>query len=234
MRTIPVTRFATVPSVKDSRFLSSRRRPSSDDASCAPDPLPRPHLLRMSAILALFRRHRRTIDRLLGAASVLLPAAVASYAVFLHAGDWPAQRFFIGYTAPLLALGPAWLRRRLASVGEHPNAADRVDLFAFAAGAARSGGGFGVLPYSGHTLFLTYVVLTGPGRGFRAVAVMLLATTTWFKLALWNDPYSWSLGITIGAVLAAVRTYAAARANPLVGTWTTTHVDIDRPHESAN
>ena len=138
----------------------------------------------MTAILALFHRHRRTIDRLLGAASVLLPAAVASYALVLHAGDWSAQRFFIGYTAPLLALGPAWLRRRLASVGQRPNAADRIDVLAFVAGAARSGGGWGVLPYSGHTLFLTYVLLAGPGRGFRAVAVMLLATTTWFKLAL--------------------------------------------------
>jgi hypothetical protein len=159
----------------------------------------------------LFHRHRQAIDRLLGATSVLLPAAVAAYAVVAHAGDWSAQRFFIGYTAPLLALGPAWLRRRLASLGERPHAADRVDVLAFAAGALRSGGGWGVLPYSGHTLFLTYVLLTGPGRSFRGVAAMLLATTTWFKLALWNDPYSWVLGITIGALLVAVRVYAAAR-----------------------
>lgn len=158
-------------------------------------------------MFALFHRHRGTIDRLLRAASVLLPAVVAVYAIVLHAGDWPAQRFFIGYTAPLLALGPAWLRRRLAGVGERPSAADRVDVLAFAAGAARSGGGWGVLPYSGHMLFLTYVLLTGPGRGFRLVATVLLATTTWFKLALWDDPYSWALGIAIGGVLVAVRTY---------------------------
>jgi hypothetical protein len=68
-----------------------------------------------------------------------------------------------------------------------------------------------VLPYSGHTLFLTYVLLTGPGRGFRAIAAVLLATTTWFKLALWDDPYSWALGIAIGAVLVALRRYAGAR-----------------------
>ena len=160
---------------------------------------------------ALFHRHRRAIDRLLGVASVLLPAAVAAYAFVVHPGDWPAQRFFIGYTAPLLALGPTWLRRRLAAVRERPQLADRVDVAAFAAGAVRSGGGWGVLPYSGHTLFLTYVLLTGPGRGFRVVAIVLLATTTWFKLALWDDPYSWALGITIGALLAAVRRYADAR-----------------------
>ena len=112
------------------------------------------------------------------------------------------------------------LRRRLAHVGERPNAADRVDVLAFAAGAARSGGGWGVLPYSGHALFLTYVLLTGPGRGFRTVAVMLLVTTTWFKLALWNDPYSWSLGITIGVMLAAIRGYAAARAKSRVASAT--------------
>jgi hypothetical protein len=90
-------------------------------------------------------------------------------------------------------------------------------VLAFVAGAIRSGGGFGVLPYSGHTLFLTYVLLTGPGRGFRVVAATLLATTTWFKLALWHDPQSWALGIAIGAVLVAVRTYANARARRAYG-----------------
>lgn len=162
----------------------------------------------MTRIFALLHRHRRTVDRLLLAASVLLPAAVALYAVLLHAADWPALRFFIGYTAPLLALGPTWLRRRLTNVGEHPRAADRVDLLAFVAGALRTGGGWGILPYSGHTLFLTYLLLTGPGRAFRIVASVLLATTTWFKLALWGDPYSWAFGIAVGAMLAAVRQYA--------------------------
>jgi len=162
-------------------------------------------------IFALFDRRRRAIDRLLAAASVLLPAAVAAYALVARQGDWVAQRHFIGYTAPLLALGPIWLRRRLAAIGERPRAIDRVDLIAFAAGAARGVGGGVVLPWSGHTLFLTYVLLTGPGRRYRIVAALLLATTTWFKLALWNDPYTWGLGITIGAVLAAVRTRAVRR-----------------------
>ena len=175
----------------------------------------------MAPYLALFHRHRRAIDRALAAASALLPAAVASYALVLHAGDWPALRFFIGYTAPLLALGPTWLRRRLASIGERPDAADCVDVLTFAAGAARSGGGWGVLPYSGHTLFLTYVLLTGPGRGFRAVAVILLGTTTWFKLVLWDDPYSWALGIAIGAMLSAIRRYVAGRAKRRIECFTT-------------
>lgn len=166
---------------------------------------------------ALFHRHRSAIDRLLAATSVLLPAAVAAYAVIVHARDWVELRFLIGYTAPLLALGPTWLRRRLSMVGERPNTADRVDVIAFAAGALRIGGGWGVLPYSGHTLFLTYVLATGPGRGFRIVAAILLTTTTWFKLALWHDPYSWALGIAIGGVLAAVRRYADAGERPKLG-----------------
>ena len=171
----------------------------------------------MIPIFALLHRRRRAIDRLLGAVSVLLPGAVVAYAVVFHAGDWSALRFFIGYTAPLLALGPIWLRHCLARVGERPRRADRVDVLAFTAGAARTGGGWGVLPYSGHTLFLTYLLLTGPGRAFRVVAAVLLATTTWFKLALWDDPISWALGIAIGAVLAAVRRSAERPRAPGTG-----------------
>jgi len=165
----------------------------------------------MTAPFALTARNRRTIDRLLAATSVLLPAAVVVYALVARSGDWVAQRHFIVYTAPLLALGPAWLRRRLAAIGERPGATAWLDLVAFAASAARGVGAGLVLPWSGHTLFLTYVLLAGPGRAFRVIAAILLATATWFKLAFWKDPYTWGLGIAIGVVLAAARRHADRR-----------------------
>ena len=62
-----------------------------------------------------------------------------------------------------------------------------------------------VLPFSGHMLFLTYTVLTiGRVRWYRRLAVVLLVETTIFKLWLWRDPYSWSIGLGLGAVAAAV------------------------------
>jgi hypothetical protein len=59
-----------------------------------------------------------------------------------------------------------------------------------------------VLPFSGHMLFLTYSGLTTTARWYRWLALVLLAETTVFKLWVWRDVYSWSLGLVIGLVAA--------------------------------
>jgi hypothetical protein len=141
---------------------------------------------------------------------------LAVLALTRHHGDWPAQRFLIVYTAPMFAFGAWWARALLASVGSLPTRVLIIDALAFAAAGIRVAGGWGVIPYSGHVLFLTFVLLSTSDRRFRWSAIALLAVATWFKVALWNDWRSWSLGLMLGVLLAIARR-VTVRRTALVG-----------------
>ena len=160
--------------------------------------------------------HRRLLDRLLLIAGIGIPLMSAALALTRHRGDWPAQRFLLVYTAPMFAFGAWWARGMLSSVGSAPARVLMIDALAFAAGGIRVAGGWGVIPYSGHVLFLTFVLLSTSDRVFRWSAIALLVVATWFKLALWNDWRSWSLGLMLGMLLAIARRVAVGRT-ALVG-----------------
>ena len=109
--------------------------------------------------------------------------------------------FFLLYVAPMLVATPLWLRVRLA---ERPLAVSRpwlLDALVVFVSALR---GIGVpgLPFSGHTLFLTYSAIVTTHRGYRILALLLMLETTVFKLWMWRDPQSWGLGIAVGVLLA--------------------------------
>ena len=78
-----------------------------------------------------------------------------------------------------------------------------LDVLVFVLAAARFGVGER-LPFSGHMLFLTYTILTTRDRPYRWLALGLLVETTLFKLGLWSDPRSWSIGLLVGAIAALV------------------------------
>lgn len=160
------------------------------------------------ALLDLLRRHRVGLDRLLVVGAAVAVAAIV-VAAALRTGDWPAQRFLLVYFAPVLAYGAAWLRDRLARIDRLAPPLLVIDAFAFTAGALRAAGGWGVLPYSGHMLFLSHAVATPGPRSLRLIALGLVAMTSWFKLALWHDVGSWGLGLAMGLALAGVRSLLA-------------------------
>jgi hypothetical protein len=139
--------------------------------------------------------------------------AVVLIAIVLRDDDWPAQRFLLVYFAPLLAYGARWIRDRLAHIDHVAPTLLATDAFAFAAGALRAAGGWGVLPYSGHMLFLSYAAAAPGPRSLRLVALGLIAMTSWFKLVLWHDVRSWSLGLAIGLTLAGLRLLLARQAS---------------------
>jgi hypothetical protein len=63
----------------------------------------------------------------------------------------------------------------------------------------------GLLPFSGHMLFLTYSLFARPvSPRYRWVALALLAETTVYKLWHWHDPRSWAIGLAAGMVAVAV------------------------------
>lgn len=167
-------------------------------------------LIASRALLEVLRRHRLVVDRLIRRGTVVVLIVTVVYAIVVRRGDWPAQRFMLVYFAPVLAYGAAWIRQRLARIDQVPPFLLLMDAFAFAAGALRVGGGWGLLPYSGHMLFLSYAVATPGSRALRLIALGLVLMTTWFKLALWHDPRSWTLGLALGLALAGLRTLLAA------------------------
>jgi hypothetical protein len=164
-------------------------------------------------MLELLVRRRALLDRaiLVGAGVGVMAAALV--AVVLRQGDWPAQRFLLVYFAPMLAYGAMWARDRLARIADDDPVALSIDAFAFAAGALRAAGGWGVLPYSGHMLFLTYAVVTSRPWSLRVIAGALFAMTTYFKLVLWHDAQTWSLGLAAGLALAALKAIMARRGD---------------------
>jgi len=156
-------------------------------------------------IIAFLQRHRGWLLRLLTVAGIGIPLAAALVAFTRYRGQWPEQRFLLLYMAPLFAFGAAWARTTLYTIDHAEPRVVLVDGLAFVAGGIRVGGGWGVLPYSGHMLFLTFVALTTDDRRFRWTALVLLALTSWFKLALWHDWLSLSLGVMLGVLFAVAR-----------------------------
>jgi len=162
-------------------------------------------------MLELLLRHRAALDRTIRVGASVAFMMVVLVAIVLRSEDWPAQRFLLVYVAPLFAYGAAWARDRLARIERDVTTVLAIDALAFAAGALRIAGGWGVLPYSGHMLFLTYAVATPSTRWLRLIALGLIGMTSYFKLVLWHDARTWSLGLAAGLALAALRTLTARR-----------------------
>ena len=141
------------------------------------------------------------LRRTLLAAATVLPIAVIFAAQF---SSHPRGPLFIPlYVAPLVAAAPLWLRIRLA---ERPLALSPVwilDGLVLILGAIRALG-TGWIPFSGHTLFLTYSALVTHHRGYRILALALFVETTVFKLWVWHDPFTWAFGMGVGLLLAVL------------------------------
>jgi hypothetical protein len=150
-----------------------------------------------------FRRaitDRAFLDRFLLSSAVVLTVGALGAAVV--ADDWRARSFFALYIAPLFLVAPLWVRLRVA--GPRPARGTRawVDVVVFVLSCLRYLF-TGLFPFSGHMLFLTYSALTTREAWYRWVAAALLVETTVFKLWVWRDATTWSLGLALG-LLAAV------------------------------
>lgn len=150
---------------------------------------------------ALIQRHRDVLRRALAASAVAVPLAFVAGA--LAVDGWPARRFLLLYVAPFFVAFFAWARIRVDEAARTPAAALALDAAAVVLAAVRFAGP--VVPFSGHMLFFAYSALTTRSTAYRWLALALAAGTTWFKLVLWRDAASWSLGIAAGVALAAMR-----------------------------
>jgi hypothetical protein len=121
----------------------------------------------------------------------------------------PARLFWIAYVAPLFLAAPLWLRNRLA-VPLRLDVRSIVDAAVLSLSVARFVTGT-ILPFSGHTLFLTYSGLNVGSRAYRILALLLFVETTWFKLFLWRDTKSWGIGIAIGLIATALTLWGSRK-----------------------
>jgi hypothetical protein len=127
--------------------------------------------------------------------------ATLAVAVVLPARRW----FLILYIVPLLVAGACWLRLRLSQLEGLTDGVLLLEVVVFLVGGLRVFGGWGVLPYSGHMLFLTYAVWATDRLGFRVALAGLLILTTVYKLGLSHDPRSWGWGLGLGLLAIGVR-----------------------------
>ena len=124
--------------------------------------------------------------------------------------EYRGLQFFVLYVMPMLIAAPLWLRVRLAERPLAFSARWVLDALVMFLAALRAVG-VPWLPFSGHTLFLTYSGIVTPHRGYRILALLLMLETTVFKLWVWRDPMSWSLGIAAGILLAVAESRLDAR-----------------------
>jgi hypothetical protein len=145
------------------------------------------------------------IDRWLRVAAVVAPslAVIAGVVHYALTRDASGIRFLVLYVAPMFLIAPIWLRERLAGFNRRPSSVQMIDATVFVLAIVRFVSG-GMLPFSGHTLFLTYTAITVRTSSYRWLAAVLLVETTVFKLLLWHDPKSWALGLALGALAGVV------------------------------
>jgi hypothetical protein len=146
------------------------------------------------------RLRRGVLRRAALASAVAVPLACAVAALFFD--DPAARRFLLAYVAPFFVAFPLWARCRLARVDRASGSTVVLDAVVVGLGAAR----FltGLLPFSGHMLFFVYSLLTERTRWYRILALVLIAETAYFKLVLWNDARSFSIGAALGVGFAAL------------------------------
>lgn len=155
----------------------------------------------VEALRSFVIRHRSQLRRgcAFGGAGVPLAVGAASAMV----GGWEAKRFLLFYMAPFFPTFFLWARHWLDDVDNERPAALAVDGVAVVLAATRMTGPW--LPFSGHMVFYAYAGLTTRSRPLQLLIGVLAAVAAWFKLVLWDDWRSFSLGIATGLALAAVR-----------------------------
>jgi hypothetical protein len=151
--------------------------------------------------MAAYLADSRTLARLLLWGAIICPVGAIAATFFVD--GWPAQRFLILYVAPLFLAAPLWVRLRLEAYSSATVFRTAVDATVFILSFARFVSG-DLLPFSGHMFFLTYSGLTTTTTSYRLLALLLILETTWFKLWLWRDPLTWTVGLILGILAAGI------------------------------
>ena len=137
----------------------------------------------------------RLLRGLNAATGIAFTGLVVAYG--LSRGDDEWRSFWLLYVLPIVAAAPLWVGLRLADPARWPWSARILDASVVALSVIRFFWPV-YFPFSGHAFFLAYSMMTTRRRWWLLVAGALLAETTLFKLAIWDDPGSWATGAALG------------------------------------
>jgi cation transport ATPase len=112
---------------------------------------------------------------------------------------WPGRRFLLFYFAPIVSMVFFWGGLRVEKWQSFVRGQLAIDAAILTAALARFVIGE-VLPFSGHMLFFVYTLLTTREKWYRVLCILLILETTWFKLHLWNDWRTWTMGSVAGLI----------------------------------
>ena len=125
----------------------------------------------------------------------------AGYASFRFSGDKLASQYF--YVVPIVVPFVAFLCERAERLSQFTVVTAAVDVFAVGVAMWRV---IGNVPFiSGHTLFLTYALLTARSRVCRITAAIVMLEVLYLKFIFWHDAVTPLGGILLGLLAAFFR-----------------------------
>lgn len=116
------------------------------------------------------------------------------------------------YFVPLMVPLFAFMIERVAHVREATFFQHGVDFLVFGLAVGRVTGGE-VLYISGHTLLLSYILVSSRSKIVRIAAILVLVQTLFLKYYVWGDFVTSNVGLVLGCVLALSRHLATRTEN---------------------
>jgi len=106
------------------------------------------------------------------------------------------------YVVPIVVPFVSFLLDRVERIQQWKVVGLAIDLLVVGAAMMRV---VSHLPYvSGHTLFLTYAILSPASRVTRITAALVMIEVIYLKYFVWHDPVTSSIGILLGTIAALI------------------------------
>jgi len=116
------------------------------------------------------------------------------------------------YFVPLMVPCFAFMIERVQHVREANFFQHGVDFLVFGLAVGRVTGGE-VWHISGHTLLLSYMLVSSRSRIVRIGSILVLAQTLFLKYYLWGDFVTSNLGLVVGCALALIVRFVSSRCS---------------------
>jgi hypothetical protein len=120
------------------------------------------------------------------------------------------------YFVPLMVPFFAFMIERVQHVRQANFFQHGVDLLVVGLAAGRVIGG-NVLYISGHTLLLSYMLVSSKSKIVRIASILVLGQTLFLKYYVWGDFVTSNVGLVVGCALALIVMWVSRISLPLAG-----------------
>jgi hypothetical protein len=148
-------------------------------------------------------KNKKTLNRFFIIAEIIALIAVLIYTFFIEP-DSKRIIFLLGYFLPIILLFLYWIKIKVENF-QKVNLLFYLDLVVtIIAGIRAINPLMPFLPYSGHVLFILYSMISTRNRNYRILAGIMFAITTFFKIFIWHDYFSWLAGMILSMPFIAI------------------------------